>query len=83
MCAAVWVGQGQSLSEETVSFLGTPDSFPSEPPEYCGDSLPSTGNDINDKIAVSLTVVKWQTQATLASVWPSVKSLELYFNWIC
>lgn len=39
MCAAVWVGQGRFLSEETASFSGTPDNFPSEPPARCGESL--------------------------------------------
>ncbi len=44
MCAGVLVGRGQSPSEETASFLGTPDSFPSEPLGYCADSLINTGN---------------------------------------
>ncbi len=44
MCAGVSVGRGQSPSEETASFLGTPDSFPSEPLGYCADSLINTGN---------------------------------------
>lgn len=46
MCAGVWVGQDQSLSEEMASFLGTLDNFPSEPLGYCADSLWNSKNTI-------------------------------------
>lgn len=47
MCAGVLVDPGRSLSEETASFLGTPDSFPSEPLEYCAGNLTTTGHFIS------------------------------------
>lgn len=84
MCVGVWVGQGQSLSEETASFLGTPDNFPSEPPGYCADSLTNTGN-VNsiDKIPVSFRFIKWLPAAMHVSVQLLNKSLEMYLHWIC
>lgn len=63
MCAGVWVGQDQSLSEEMASFLGTLDNFPSEPLGYCADSLWNSGNVYSFGKILSFTFIKWLTPA--------------------
>lgn len=59
MCVDVWVGQGPVLSEETASFSGTPDNFPSEPLERCGESLTKTKWTLFRQISVIYSEKDW------------------------
>lgn len=97
MCAGVWAGQGRSPSVETASFLGTPDSFPSEPLEYCAGSLTTTGDvfsinktlqTISYRFILVLSFFGDMLASLMSIEWlhisaqPLDKSSEIFINWI-